>query len=91
MDQQTYIDMPDLLAAVKLEELVHGKSLCKDIAMLSGTYQTFTVEAFHSLVIQFAPNMFVYSYNGMLCSLVFPSILVYNFFPELVFEPIWVG
>ena len=56
MDQQTYIDVPGSLAAVKLEELMHGKSLCKEIAMLPGTYQTSTVEAFHKLVIQFAPN-----------------------------------
>ena len=48
MDQQTYIDLTGSLPAVKLEELVHEKSLCKDTAMLSGTYQTYTVEAFQS-------------------------------------------
>ncbi|XP_061879950.1 uncharacterized protein LOC133631796 isoform X2 [Entelurus aequoreus] len=54
-------------SAVKLEEVVNNKSLLKDIAMLSGEHQTSKVEAFHSLIIQFAPKMYVFSYIGMLC------------------------
>ncbi|XP_061891520.1 uncharacterized protein LOC133641655 isoform X2 [Entelurus aequoreus] len=54
-------------SAVKLEEVVNNKSLLRDIAMLSGEHQTSKVEAFHSLIIQFAPKMYVFSYIGMLC------------------------
>ncbi|XP_061891027.1 uncharacterized protein LOC133641150 [Entelurus aequoreus] len=54
-------------SAVKLEEVVNNKSLLKDIAMLSGEHQTSKVEAFHSLIIQFTPKMYVFSYIGMLC------------------------
>ena len=52
---------------MNLEALVNNKILCKDIAMLSGEHQTFKLEAFHSLVNQFAPKMYVYSYSGMQC------------------------
>ncbi|XP_061916723.1 uncharacterized protein LOC133658565 isoform X2 [Entelurus aequoreus] len=54
-------------SAVKRDEVVNNKSLVKDIAMLSGEHQTSKVEAFHSLIIQFAPKMYVFSYIGMLC------------------------
>lgn len=64
------------LSAVKLEKLVRDKRLSKDIAKLSGEHQTSKVEAFHSLIIQFAPKMYVYSYTGMLCRYV--SLIVYT-------------
>lgn len=63
------------LSAVKLEALVNNKLLCKDIAMLSDEYQTSRVEAFHSLLIQFAPKTYVVTYTGMMCR----YILVYIF------------
>ncbi|KAI4806305.1 hypothetical protein KUCAC02_017134 [Chaenocephalus aceratus] len=53
---------------VKLEKLVTDKRLCKDIGKLSAVHQTSNVEGFHSLIIQFAPKCYVYSYTGMLCS-----------------------
>ncbi|KAI4814166.1 hypothetical protein KUCAC02_003372 [Chaenocephalus aceratus] len=53
---------------VKLEKLVTDKMLCKDIGKLSAVHQTSKVEGFHSLIIQFAPKSYVYSYTGMLCS-----------------------
>ena len=34
------IDLPDSLAAVKLEKLAHDQSLCKDTALWTGMYQT---------------------------------------------------
>lgn len=54
-------------SAVKLEAVVNDKSLCKDIAKLSGQHQTCRLEAFHSLIIQFAPKMYIFSFIGMLC------------------------
>ncbi|KAM9364116.1 uncharacterized protein KZ484_010411 isoform 1-T1 [Pholidichthys leucotaenia] len=58
---------PSTKAAIKLECLVHNPSLCRDIKKLSGSYQTSQIEAFHSLVTQFAPKMYGFSYLGMLC------------------------
>ncbi|KAK5876308.1 hypothetical protein CesoFtcFv8_025675 [Champsocephalus esox] len=58
---------PSSLSAVKLEKLVTDKRLCKDIGKLSAVHQTSKVEGFHSLIIQFAPKLYVYSYTGMLC------------------------
>ncbi|XP_034082366.1 uncharacterized protein LOC117552821 [Gymnodraco acuticeps] len=55
---------PSSLSAVKL---VTDKMLCKDIGKLSAVHQTSKVEGFHSLIIQFAPKSYVYSYTGMLC------------------------
>ena len=55
------------LPATKLEKIVTDKRLCKDVAKLSGKHQTSTVEAFHSLIVQFAPKTFVYSYTGLYC------------------------
>ncbi|XP_072772653.1 uncharacterized protein [Nerophis lumbriciformis] len=52
------------------------------IAMLSGEHQTSKVKAFHSLIIQFAPKMYVFSYIGMLCRYVHPSI---HFLPLIPF------
>ena len=52
-------------AAVKLEELLQKPQLLKDIAQLSPRYQTSTLEAKHSLDIQFVPKHTAYSYWGM--------------------------
>lgn len=53
--------------AVELEKVILSKLLCKDIAQLSGMFQTSAVEAFHSLLIHFCPKMFGFSYRGMKC------------------------
>ncbi|KAF3833246.1 hypothetical protein F7725_026911 [Dissostichus mawsoni] len=58
---------PSSLSAVKLEKLVTDKMLCKVIGKLSAVHQTSKVEGFQSLIIQFAPKSYVYSYTGMLC------------------------
>lgn len=52
-------------AAVKLEELLLKPHLLKDIAKLSPKYQTSTLEAKHSLDIQFVPKHTAFSYWGM--------------------------
>ena len=55
------------LAAPKLEQLVNDKTMCKDIAKLSGVHQTFMIEAFHSLVNHFGPKMYSYTITAMVC------------------------
>ncbi|KAJ4921379.1 hypothetical protein JOQ06_025962, partial [Pogonophryne albipinna] len=65
---------PSSKAAVKLETLVCNKTLCNDISKLSGGCQTSAVEGFHSLLIQFAPKMYVFSYTGMLCRILIAAL-----------------
>ncbi|KAI4788551.1 hypothetical protein KUCAC02_025137 [Chaenocephalus aceratus] len=65
---------PSSKAAVKLETLVCNKTLCNDILKLSGGSQTSAVEGFHSLLIQFAPKMYVFSYTGMLCRILIAAL-----------------
>lgn len=57
----------DSHVAVEVEKIVTNSSLCKDIKSLSGGAQTSYLEAFHSLLVQFAPKTYVYGYTGMLC------------------------
>lgn len=52
-------------AAVKLEELLLKPQLLKDLSQLSPKYQTSTLEAKHSLDIQFVPKHTAFSYWGM--------------------------
>ncbi|KAI4799994.1 hypothetical protein KUCAC02_016532 [Chaenocephalus aceratus] len=65
---------PSSKAAVKLEKLVCNKTLCNDMLKLSGGCQTSAVEGFHSLLIQFAPKMYVFSYTGMLCRILIAAL-----------------
>jgi hypothetical protein len=65
---------PHTKAASKLSSIVSSKSLCKDIKRLSPVYQTYCLEAFHSLIIQFAPKSFAYSYLGMKCRLLLAAM-----------------
>ncbi|KAI4832282.1 hypothetical protein KUCAC02_015255 [Chaenocephalus aceratus] len=57
---------PSYKAAVKLETLVCNKPCVTTFEANLGL-QTSAVEGFHSLLIQFALNMYVFSYTGMLC------------------------
>lgn len=56
---------PGSTAAVKLEELLLKPQLLKDVCQLSPKYQTSTLEAKHSLDIQFVPKHTAFSYWGM--------------------------
>ena len=46
----------DSKASEKLSSLISNNLLCKDITRLSPLYQTSSLEAFHSVVIHFAPK-----------------------------------
>ena len=56
---------PATKVATKLEQIILNRSLIKDIMKLSGGHQTSVVEAFHSLIIQFAPKSMIFSYSAM--------------------------
>lgn len=68
-------------AAVKLEELLLKPQLLKDIAKLSPKYQTSTLEAKHSLDIQFVPKHTAFSYWGM-----FTRFTYFNSYPFVTFS-----
>lgn len=51
----------------KVEKVTCNKRVLKDFEKLSHHSQTSTLEAFHSLVIRFAPKNVVFFYIGMLC------------------------
>ena len=52
-------------AAVKLESLLLNRLFRKDVANLSTSHQTSGLEAFHSLILHFAPKHTAFSYIGM--------------------------
>nr|XP_018672517.2 uncharacterized protein LOC108950844 [Ciona intestinalis] len=54
-------------AYVELEKVVLNKRLLKDIAQLSTRQQTSSLEAYNSLLLQFAPKLRAFSHRGMLC------------------------
>ena len=56
----------DTKASEKLSELLQNKLFCSDVTKLSPKYQTSACEAFHSVVINFAPKSIAFTYNGML-------------------------
>uniref|UniRef100_A0AAV2LUU0 Uncharacterized protein n=1 Tax=Knipowitschia caucasica TaxID=637954 RepID=A0AAV2LUU0_KNICA len=53
------------MAAIKLESLATRNTFLKDIRQLSPQHQTFSLEAFHSLILHFAPKHTGFSYLGM--------------------------
>ena len=59
------------LAGTKAYEGVYAiltaKALVADVRKLLTQHQTSSVEAYHSVVIHFAPKLLVFSYEGMVC------------------------
>lgn len=64
-------------AAAKLEEIVCSTRLLHDVARLSPFYQTFSIESYHALLLQFVPKNKVYNFRGMYCRLIL-SVLHHN-------------
>ncbi|KAF1384389.1 hypothetical protein PFLUV_G00119630 [Perca fluviatilis] len=56
-------------AFYKLEKLLTNKRMMKDVAKLSPHYQTSSLEAFHAIILRFAPKNVVFPFIGMLCRL----------------------
>lgn len=52
-------------ASEKVSNLIQKKSFCADVTKMSPKYQTSACEAFHSVVITFAPKSTAFSYHGM--------------------------
>ena len=61
----TYLVFAGSMGAIKLESIVTKTSLLKDVRQLSPQHQTFSLEAFHSLILHFAPKHTGFSYLGM--------------------------
>uniref|UniRef100_A0A8C5B2R7 Uncharacterized protein n=1 Tax=Gadus morhua TaxID=8049 RepID=A0A8C5B2R7_GADMO len=66
------------MAAVKLEGIITRTSLLKDVRQLSPQHQTYSLEAFHSLILHFAPKHTGFSYHGMYSRLLLAA-LHYNY------------
>lgn len=56
----------DTKASEKVSTIIQNKRFCADVKKLSPLYQTSACEAFHSVVIHYAPKSTAFSYNGML-------------------------
>ncbi|XP_051255127.1 uncharacterized protein LOC127362901 [Dicentrarchus labrax] len=56
-------------AFCRLEKVLTNKRVLKDVEKLSPHYQTSSLEAFHSVILRFAPKSVVFPFLGMLCRL----------------------
>ncbi|CAM4688668.1 unnamed protein product [Leuciscus chuanchicus] len=56
-------------AFTRLEKILKNKRILKDVEKLSPHHQTSSPEAFHSVILRFAPKNVVFSFLGMLCRL----------------------
>ncbi|XP_056231468.1 uncharacterized protein LOC130169075 [Seriola aureovittata] len=68
---------PATPALYKLEKVLTEKRTLKDFAKLSPYHQTSSVEAFHSVILRFAPKNVVFPFLGMLCRL-YPAAMYFN-------------
>jgi Transposase len=75
-DNQRMWLKPNTKACEKVANILLNKKLLSDVKKLSPLQQTSSVEAFHSLVIQFAPKSVALSFRGMYCrSVIYPLLL----------------
>lgn len=58
---------PSSMPCELLSDIIHNKKLLADIAKMSNHHQTASIEAFHSLILSFAPKLHGFSYMGLLC------------------------
>lgn len=57
--------LADTEVSEKLVKIISDSRLCAAIKQLSPIHQTSNIEAFHSVVIHFAPKHMAFSYEGM--------------------------
>lgn len=69
----------DSKASDKVSSLLSSTQLINDVTRLSPTYQTSSLEAYHSVIIHFAPKYAALSYQGMHCR--YYSICVHFYIP----------
>ncbi|XP_064463918.1 uncharacterized protein LOC135375129 [Ornithodoros turicata] len=67
----------------KLREMIMAKSLTADLPQVSPREQTYGLEAFHSLLIHFAPKSTAFSYDGMMARIRIAAFH-YNFNDERI-------
>ncbi|XP_067269187.1 uncharacterized protein [Pseudorasbora parva] len=60
---------PGSIALHRVEKLLYNKRVLKDIEKLSHHFQKSSPEAFHSLILRFAPKNVIFPFIGMLCRL----------------------
>jgi hypothetical protein len=65
---------PGSKVAEKFVSIISAKYFQRDVAKLSSAAQTFSVEAYHSVVNHFAPKMFAFSFEGMQCRLLLAAL-----------------
>uniref|UniRef100_A0A9J8DC12 Uncharacterized protein n=1 Tax=Cyprinus carpio carpio TaxID=630221 RepID=A0A9J8DC12_CYPCA len=53
----------------RVEKVLTNNRVLKDVAKLSPHFQTSSLEAFHSVILRFAPKSVVFPFIGMLCRL----------------------
>ena len=78
----------DTKASEKISSVILNKYFCSDVKQLSPLHQTSICEAFHSVVINFAPKVTAFTYNGMIARYVITvSTDIVNF---TLFLTIWL-
>ncbi|XP_066275662.1 uncharacterized protein [Branchiostoma lanceolatum] len=60
--------------SVETEKIILNQRLCKDVKRLSPKHQTSYLEAFHALILHFAPKMYHFSYKGMHCRVILAAL-----------------
>ncbi|XP_073710642.1 uncharacterized protein [Misgurnus anguillicaudatus] len=60
---------PGSMPLHKVEKMLNNKRVLKDVEKLSHHHQTSSLEAFHSVILRFAPKNVVFPFIGMLCRL----------------------
>ena len=72
--------MLDTKVSEKISTIICNKYFCADIKKMSPIYQTSKCEAFHSLIINFAPKSTAFTFHGMLSSVIDTYVMLIVFY-----------